>query len=100
MSRPQVSQLGLFGGHVMARASDHDSSHAAADELEASGRARAQREQVLALVRRWPGMTSAQLARLGAVDRHLVARRLPDLRSAGRITAAKIAGREIQWFPV
>lgn len=97
--KPQVSQLGLFGGNVMARASDHDSSHRAADQLEASGKAQAQRELVLRLVKRWPGMTSAQLARLGEVDRHLVARRLPELRSDGRIKAMKPAGKEITWWP-
>ncbi len=97
--KEQVSQLGLFGGHVMARRSDHDSSHAAADELEASGKAQAQRALVLGFVKRWPGMTSAQLARLGSVDRHLVARRLPELRSEGKVTAMKPAGKEITWFP-
>ena len=99
MKPPQVSQLGLFAGHVGARATDHDSSHAAMDKLESSGKAQVQRELVLRLVQRWPGMSSAQLARLGEVDRHLVARRLPELRSDGRIKAMKPAGKEITWWP-
>ncbi|OFW99283.1 MAG: hypothetical protein A3E78_11900 [Alphaproteobacteria bacterium RIFCSPHIGHO2_12_FULL_63_12] len=97
--KPQVSQLGLFGGHPMARATDHDSSHAAADKLEASGKAQVQRNLVLSLVQRWPGMSSGQLARLGAVDRYVVARRLPELRSEGKVSAVKPAGKEITWFP-
>jgi len=99
MTVPRVSQLGLFGGHPMARAADHDSSHAAADHLEASGAARAQRDQVLALVKRWPGMTSGQLARLSGVDRHMVARRCPELRSDGLVEAIKPVGKEIVWWP-
>ena len=100
MKTPQVSQLGLFGGHPMARATDHDSSHAAADKLEASGKAQAQRNLVLSLVQRWPGMSSGQLARLAGVDRHMVARRCPELRTEGRVTAQKAPGREISWWPV
>ena len=97
--KPQVSQLGLFGGSPMARASDHDSSHIAADKLESSGKAQVQRELVLRLVQRWPGMSSGQLARLGAMDRYVVARRLPELRSEGKVNAVKPAGKEITWWP-
>ncbi len=97
--KPVVSQLGLFGGSPMARATDHDSSHAAADRMEESGKAQAQRDQVLALVKRWPGMTSGQLARLGGIDRYIPGRRLSELRTEGKVTAMKPAGKEITWWP-
>ena len=93
------ADLPLFNQHPMARKSDHDSSHIAADKLEASGAAKAQREQVLVLVKRWPGMSSGQLARLAGVDRYMVARRLPELRTEGLVAAVKPAGKEIAWFP-
>jgi DNA-binding MarR family transcriptional regulator len=92
-------QPGLFFEHPMARTTDHDSSHVAADAMEATGTAQAQRHRVLELVRHWPGITSSNLARLGAVDRHMVARRLPELRREGWVTATKPAGREILWWP-
>ncbi len=93
------SDLPLFGGRPMARRSDHDSSHAAADRLEASGAAASQRAKALELVRRFPGMSSLQLARLGKVDRVMLARRLPELRRDGLVECVRAAGREIQWFP-
>jgi hypothetical protein len=99
--KPQVldTQLGLFTAHPMARLTDHDSSHAAADRMQESGCARAQRDLVLALVRRYPGSTSLQLAELGRIDRYIPGRRLSELKKEGRVEAVKPEGKEIQWFP-
>ena len=69
------------------------------DKLESSGKAQVQLELVLRLVKRWPGMSSGQLARLGSVDRYVVARRLPELRTEGKVSAMKPAGKEITWWP-
>lgn len=51
----------------------------AAEELKRSGRLNQQCRQVLEALRGTPGATSAELARFAGLDRHLVARRLPDL---------------------
>ena len=83
----------------MARRTDHLSSHVAADKLEASGAAQSQRAEALALVTRWPGMSSKQLARLANVDRYRLGRRLPELLREGRVKAIKAGTREICWFP-
>ena len=63
----------------IARNTDPSTSHEAADEITQSGKRANQKMLVLSLVRRFPLRTSAELSRLGNVDRHMVARRLPDL---------------------
>jgi len=92
-----VSELPLF---ARARRVDPASSHAAAEDLEESGRAARQAALVLDLVRRWPGSTSKELAQRGGVDRYLVARRLPELAAAGEVE--RVGGatkRELRWWP-
>lgn len=97
-----MTQLTLDSWHpgarpARARRTDHDSSHAAADRAERSGAIEAQMNRVLAAVRAHPGSTSAQLSALAGIDRHTVARRLPDLERRGLVTREKIAGEEIRW---
>ncbi len=62
-----------------ARATDPDTSHAAAAAVTKSGVRAHQQRQVLAALREWPGCTSAELARHACMDRYAVARRLPEL---------------------
>ena len=97
-----TDDLPLFA-HPMSRRTDHDSSHVAADRMEASGAAKAQREQALALVTRWPGQTANQLASLAhdgchACMRNMLSRRLSELRREGAVIALKPEGKELQWF--
>lgn len=71
----------------MARAANADpvTSDMAAERIEASGRATAQRRAVMAAVLAHPGCTSAELAGFARMDRHAAARRLPELRKAGLV---------------
>lgn len=86
-----------------ARASDPDTSHEAAKEVEDSGKASAQRSRCLALVRKSPGMTAGEIqARLG----FLAHKRLPELRDLylvrnGEARKCTVSGtRRITWWPV
>lgn len=63
-----------------ARATDPRSSHEAAKEVTATGRAESECAQVLAALRDHPHTTSKELAERSGLDYHLVARRLPELR--------------------
>ena len=69
----------------LARATDPGSSHSAAADLVASGKLRAQRSVTEAAVKRHPGQSSLRLAELTGLDRHMLARRLPELAREGRI---------------
>lgn len=66
-----------------ARRADPVTSHQAADHVEATGQAQREAAIVLRALRDFPGHTSRELAELAGLDRHLVARRLPELRDAG-----------------
>jgi CRP-like cAMP-binding protein len=68
-----------------ARASDPDTSHAAARLSSVSERRRSQLRLVLEAVRVAPGMTSAEYGAFLGMDRYAVARRLPELRLAGLV---------------
>jgi hypothetical protein len=105
-----LTQLPLTLPPAAAKA-DPPSSHAAAAELTSSGARQRQVELVAALVRKWPGLTSRELAERSGVDYHLVARRLPDCKRLG--LAALIGGDDhpelrvcrhggrlcVQWVP-
>ena len=68
-------------GHATARNSDPSTSHEAAAAIEASGKATAHRNLVLAYVREHPGLTAGEISNgLGFKDRHVAARRLSELR--------------------
>jgi MarR family len=70
----------------IAANSDPISSHLAAVEVTESGLRVRQKAALLEVVRGQAGpLTSAELARAGAMDRHVVARRLPDLERDGLV---------------
>jgi hypothetical protein len=62
-----------------ARRTDIATSHEAAEAIKASGELGRQQLEVLAALRRWPGLTSLELAARMQRDRWMVARRLPEL---------------------
>lgn len=68
-----------------ARATDPETSHAAAEDITASGVRQEQQARALAAVRAFPGMTSHELAAAARIDRYELARRLPEVRAAGLI---------------
>lgn len=65
------------------RNTDPDTSHEAARELVESGTQAHQHALVAAAVRAHPGLTSRELACSAGLDRHMVARRLPELEAEG-----------------
>ena len=96
-----MQQLALYDrpgtGPPRARRNDADGSHIAADRLERSGRAAAQLAAVLDAVRAWPGRTSREIAAHTGLDRHMIARRLPELWAHGKVTRIRRAGEELRW---
>jgi len=90
---------------------DPSSSHAAEREVTASGRRACQQELVTRLVQHLPGRTSKELANLAGVDRVMVARRLPECETAGKVKRGRqrptagmdgaAGGRSsVTWWPV
>jgi hypothetical protein len=91
--REEGGQFPLFAGldhpappppsfpNPVAHRADPVTSHEAAEEVEGNGTRATQAEQVLALCRRFPGYTSAELAEAsrGALTLYAVRRRLNDL---------------------
>lgn len=69
----------------IARASDPLSSHLAAEAITASGTRFSQQEDAADAVSRHPGHTSQELAELTGLDRYMLARRLPECETAGRV---------------
>lgn len=101
--------MGAKGGEVNrlpARSTDPSTSHDAAHDLVVSGAQAQQQAQVVALMRRHPGLTSRELADEGGFDRHMVARRLPEILADGLAVhgaprKCRISGRRCQtWLPV
>jgi hypothetical protein len=86
-----------------ARSTDPISSHLAAANAEATS-APAQRERCLEMVKRLPGATSAEIADAFRENRYMTARRLPELRDAGRLyngnlrTCAVTGRLSLTWF--
>lgn len=68
-----------------ARSSDPVTSHIAADDITSSGLRDSQKSEVLRWLTQHPGSTSAELAHISGLDRHMVARRLPDLERDGKV---------------
>ena len=73
----------LMRGPVRAARNGEVTSIEAAERHEGSGKAAAHRSQVFAGVLEWPGRTSRELAAQIGMDRHEVARRLPELERMG-----------------
>ncbi len=94
-----MEQPGLFDRPPRAATRDPLSSHRAADELERSGRGARQAALVLELVRATPGLTSAELAARHGADRHMIARRLPELAQRGLVRRIEIEARQVRWVP-
>jgi hypothetical protein len=92
-----------------ARATDPQSSHEAAERMNASGKAKAHREQATDLVWKYPGRTSRELAAMAdcpaELDRYELARRLPEAESEGQVKKGpkrkcKVAGTlAVTWIP-
>ena len=72
-----------------ARNADPVTSHQAAAQVEASGRAKTQRDACLAAVRIYRGMTAAEIAQWLGLERHIPSRRLPELRAMGLVTSGQ-----------
>lgn len=68
-----------------ARRTDPESSHLAAEHITASGMRFSQQKQVADAVGRHRGHTSQELAELTGLDRYMLARRLPECETAGRV---------------
>ncbi|MBI1374088.1 MAG: winged helix-turn-helix domain-containing protein [Phycisphaera sp.] len=92
--------------HAMARKNDPITSHQAADEVEASGRAASQRHRCLLEVWKKPGQTAAEIAVAADLQRHVPSRRLPELRKDGLVTngpvrqCAVTGNPSLTWLPV
>lgn len=72
-----------------ARRTDPESSHLAAEHITANKVRAAQQQDAYAAVRAFPGKTSAELAELTGQDRHQLAKRLPECRTAGMVRNPK-----------
>lgn len=91
----------------MARARNTDpfTSHEAAREAEASGRASKQRQVCLDEALNRPGQTAAEIAAATGLERHVPSRRLPELRDAGllenrEVRVCRVTGRNsMTWYP-
>ena len=89
----------------IARKSDPASSHLAAAEVTASGKRQQQIGLVIDLVRKFPGLTSMELAGMSGEDRYMIARRLPEALTAGAIRKGEqrtcsVTGRlALTWWP-
>ena len=103
-----MQQADLFSTPMprLARRSDPATSHTAGERLRESGKLRAQQQQVLDALTRWPGSTAVELATSSGLDRYLVSRRLPELARDG--LARRMAPRvcrvngtaQTTWHPV
>lgn len=88
-----------------ARRTDPESSHQAAEIHTLSGKRAHQQDQAAAAVRKFPGRTSFELATCTDLDRYMLARRLPECETAGRVRrgaqrACSVTGRlAMEWLP-
>ena len=96
-------QAGDVVGTPRARRADPATSHEAAATIAASGELGRQQRVVLDGLRRWPGLTSLELAGRLRLDRYQVARRLPELEAGGlaRKGAPRRVGSRpgVSWWP-
>lgn len=99
MIQPDLFETSPYLRHPKARRSDPISSHLAGTENERSGRAATQRDQVLRALRNQPNSTTKELAEMSGLDRHMVARRMPELEQRGLARGLRLPGG-IQWWVV
>lgn len=96
----------LLSSMPIARETDPETSHLAAEEVTTSGRRAVQQHAVLAAVMAQPGLTSRELAQAAGMDRYVVARRLPELEAAKRVRKGearecRVSKRQaVTWWPV
>lgn len=95
-----MSATGLLFKPAGARATDPESSHAAADRMETSGALSKQREIALRAVIAHPGYTSKEIAAASGLDRYMLARRLPELQELGYLRRDKTKARGVRWWPI
>ncbi len=63
----------------LARTTDDATSHEAAERMVRTGELNEQCKEVLVALRKYPGLTSKELAAASGLDRHKVGRRMSDL---------------------
>ncbi len=83
----------------LARNTDPESSHEAADLLRESGELTRQEQLVADLVHRFPGRTGRELAAESGTDYHLIMRRVRDLERKRAIHETKAKGESTRWWP-
>ncbi|MGB0972282.1 MAG: MarR family transcriptional regulator [Mycobacterium sp.] len=87
-SQPQRTDPGHEAqGHVRptTRTTDPESSHEADRHMDVSGKRECQQRAVLEAVHAHSGLTSKHLAQRTGLDRHMLARRLPELERANLV---------------
>lgn len=90
--KPLYPEATPLYGTGKARTSDPDSSHHAARKMIDSGALGRHAAIVLAVVRRFPRLTSAELASRCELDRYQVARRLPELEAQDLVERPHLGG--------
>lgn len=91
---------------TMARLTDPETSHIAADGMVTSGKAATHREYVLSVVNWLPGQTAGEYSVLSHLERHEWSRRLPELRAKGQIENGErrhcrvLGSLQMTWWPV
>ena len=91
--------------YAIARSTDPDTSHLAAQHVVQSGVRAHQQHKALAAVRAFPGLTSLELAQAARCCRFQLARRLPelerdDLVTRGEARTCGVSGRKAAtWHP-
>lgn len=94
---------GLIADLPRSRGNDPESSHDAADAIRRSGALAGQQKAVLEAVRRWPGLTSLELAARLKFDRYQVARRLPEVETTGQVKRGDLKTinrrKHLTWWP-
>ena len=99
-----MTQLDLALQVPIARKRDPNPSHEAAKAVTESGRRESQLTRVLQAVREEPGLTSLELSH-GPFDRHVFARRLPELEKVhlvrkGEARQCRVGQRSaVTWWP-
>lgn len=73
-----------------SRGSDPDSSHEAAEAIDATGKRRAQLTATLMAVAAYPGSTTLELSGRCSLDRYALARRMPELERLGYVERGPI----------
>lgn len=88
-----------------ARAADPETSHQAAEHVDATGARAAQQQLATKAVRLYPGLTSLELGSRTSLCRFLLARRLPECETGkavkrGQARRCSVSGRmAATWWP-